>query len=370
MVIGVTRVGADDAAQTIEYVTNENSANQKGDFTYVEGSLVFAAGERMQSFTVLVNEDAYAEGDENFTVQLRNPAGGTSLGSPSVATIVINDDETVNGTTNPIDDNATFVCQHYHDFLNREPDSEGLAFWTGQLSACGLDPGCLDERRENVSAAFFLSVEFQNTGYRVVRLYKATFTDSPTRPRGLPRYRQFLRDTQHIGRGVVVGQGDWEQQLNHNILNFARTWVQREDFVALFPISMSASAFVDSLFANSEVVPTTVERDAAISDFGAGGVNGRANALLSVTDSASVYDKQYNAALVLMQYMGYLRRNPNEVPDTDYSGFDFWLNKLNHFSLPDEDMHIDSVAFGRIKRAQMVKAFLKASEYRERFFHE
>ncbi len=130
---------------------------------------MFAPGEAEKSFTVLITEDAYAEGTENLTLELRNPAGGTSLGNPSMATLNITDDETVNGTTNPIDDNATFVAQHYHDFLNRQADSQGLAFWTGQLQVCGSDPVCLDDRRENVSAAFFLSIEFQKTGFLVVR---------------------------------------------------------------------------------------------------------------------------------------------------------------------------------------------------------
>jgi len=30
---------------------------------------------------------------------------------------------------NPIDDAQTFVAQNYRDFLNREPDAGGLAFW-------------------------------------------------------------------------------------------------------------------------------------------------------------------------------------------------------------------------------------------------
>lgn len=370
VVISVTRTGTRDAVQTVEYVTNENSANQEADFTYAEGNLVFAPGEAVKNFTVLITEDAYAEGTENLTLALRSPAGGTSLGNPSMATLVITDDETSNGTTNPIDDNATFAAQHYHDFLNRESDSQGLAFWTGQLQLCGSDPVCLDDHRENVSAAFFLSVEFQSTGFLVVRVYKASFTDSTTRPRGLPRYSEFLRDTQEVGRGVVVGQGNWEQQLADNILSFARTWVQRADFVASFPTSMPADEYVDGLFANSEVVLTTAERNAAIAEFGAGDVDGRANALLSVINSGSVYNRQYNPAIVLMQYIGYLRRNPNEAPDTSYAGYDFWLNKLNQHSLPGEDMRADSVALGRVKRAEMIKAFLKASEFRERFWHE
>ena len=42
-------------------------------------------------------------------------------------------------------------------------------------------------------------------------------------------------------------------------------------------------------------------------------------------NSGSVYNRQYNPAIVLMQYIGYLRRNPNESPDTNYAGYDFWL---------------------------------------------
>ncbi|MCM3906198.1 MAG: PQQ-dependent sugar dehydrogenase [Pyrinomonadaceae bacterium] len=368
VIVGVTRTGATGAAQTVGYITNENSANQESDFTHAEGTLVFGPGETEKTFAVLITDDAYAEGTENLTVELRNPAGGTSLGNQSMVPLVITDDETVNGTTNPIDDNTTFAAQHYHDFLNRQSDPQGLAFWTGQLQLCGSDPVCLTDRRENVSAAFFLSIEFQSTGFLVVRTYKASFTDSTARPRGLPRYSEFLRDTQEVGRDVVVGQVNWEQQLAANMLSFARTWVQRADFVASFPTSMPAAAYVDGLFANLQVVPTTAERNAAIAEFTPGDVNGRADALLSVINSGSVYDRQYNQAFVLMQYIGYLRRNPNDAPDTSYAGFDFWLNKLNQHSLPGEDVRIDSVALGRVKRAEMIKAFLVSVEFRERFW--
>jgi hypothetical protein len=57
---------------------------------------------------------------------------------------------------------------------------------------------------------------------------------------------------------------------------------------------------------------------------------------------------------VLAEYFGYLRRNPNDPPDADYSGYEFWLNKLN-------ENHGDYIA------AEMVKAFISSSEYRQRF---
>lgn len=57
-----------------------------------------------------------------------------------------------------------------------------------------------------------------------------------------------------------------------------------------------------------------------------------------------------------MQYFGYLRRNPNDAPEPtlDFTGFNFWLNKLNQFS-------------GDYIGAEMGKAFITAGEYRQRF---
>src|SRR6185295_10075937 len=77
-------------------------------------------------------------------------------------------------TLNPLDTNLFFVRQQYLDFLGREPDAGGLAYWTQQLSGCGGDGGCLRTRRLEVSAAFFDSKEFQETGSFVYRLYKGS----------------------------------------------------------------------------------------------------------------------------------------------------------------------------------------------------
>lgn len=355
--IDVTRTGALNATQTVEYLTIENSAKQKTDFTHAEGRIVFAPGEAAKSFTLLVSEDSYAEGNESLTLELRNATGGLSLGSPSVAIFTIIDDDLIDGITNPIDDHATFVSQHYHDFLNREAGA-GLAFWTGELSICGSDAACLDDRRENVSTAFFLSIEFQATGYLVYRLERASFAR-------LPAYLEFLRDTLRIGEGVLVGTAGWEQRLEANRQAFLAEWVQRGEFMGLYD-SKTNVQFVAALFANSEVTPTQAEQDGlvrALND----GTKSRAQVLLEIVETSAVYNKQYNSAFVLLQYFGYLRRNPADLPDSDLTGFNFWLNKLNQFSLPGEDMRDGAAAHGRVKRAEMVKAFIRSTEYRERF---
>jgi len=70
---------------------------------------------------------------------------------------------------------------------------------------------------------------------------------------------------------------------------------------------------------------------------------------------------EFNRAFVLMQYFGYLRRNPNDPQDTDYTGYDFWLTRLNNFTHPGDDVLV------RVQNADMVKAFIVSGEYRSRF---
>ncbi|HEX8335670.1 MAG TPA: hypothetical protein VF621_03025, partial [Pyrinomonadaceae bacterium] len=84
-------------------------------------------------------------------------------------------------------------------------------------------------------------------------------------------------------------------------------------------------------------------------------------------ESDSVFRGLYNASFVLSQYFGYLRRNPDDPPDFSFGGYFFWLDKLDSFSLPGEDVRDERVALARVRRAEMVKAFVTSTEYRQRF---
>src|SRR4029453_7806387 len=152
------------------------------------------------------------------------------LGNPPTAQLRIADDAT-EPATNPIDSADAFVRQHYHDFLNREADAAGLAFWTNQITEC-QQPGatCSAEvRRINVSAAFFLSIEFQETGYLVYRFYKSGYANIPGTPVPLT-LNEFLPDTQQLGKGVVIGQPGADQQLEANKVAYALDFVTRSRF--------------------------------------------------------------------------------------------------------------------------------------------
>jgi len=76
--------------------------------------------------------------------------------------------------------------------------------------------------------------------------------------------------------------------------------------------------------------------------------------LRKVADDADFKAREFNPAFVLTQYFGYLRRNPDDLPDADFAGFNFWLAKLDEFN-------------GDLVKADMVKAFLLSIEYRSRF---
>jgi len=208
---------------------------------------------------------------------------------------------------NPADDTQYFVRQHYLDFLNRQPDAAGSAFWIDNITSCGFDPRCFEVKRIDTSAAFFLSIEFQQTGFLVYRFYKNSYGNLPGAPVPIRR-EEFLPDTQQIGQGVVVNQPGWETVLENNKQSFAATFVQRSLFTSAFPTSMTPEAFADTLFANAAVTPSGLDRAAAINEFGGAlttsDATARARALRRVAENSTFAQQEFNRAFVLMQYFG------------------------------------------------------------------
>ena len=258
---------------------------------------------------------------------------------------------------NPLDTTEYFVRQQYLDFLGREPDESGFNFWVNNLERCGGDSQCRAAARLNISAAFFISIEFQQSGYLVYRMYKSAYGNLPGAPVPL-RLNEFTPDTQQIRQGIVVGVGDWQTQLETNKNAFALDFVNRSRFTTAYPTTLTPAEFVDRLFFNTGVTPSATERSAAISEFGTAATSAdpaaRARALRRVAENSTFAQQESKRAFVLTQYFGYLRRNPNDAPDSDFSGYNFWLSKLNQFN-------------SNFVNAEMVKAFLVSSEYRRRF---
>jgi hypothetical protein len=273
----------------------------------------------------------------------------------------------VNTTPGNVDNTDYFVHQQYVDFLEREPDTEGFGFWSNEITSCGADLSCQQMKRINVSAAFYLSIEFQQTAYLVERLYKVAYGDDAglsatngTHQLMVPivRLNDLLVDTQQIGQDVVVGQPGWETTLANNKEQFVNQFVRRSRFISAIPTSLTPAQFVDQLNHNSGDALSLSDRAAAIALFGgatdSSSPDARAQVLRQIAENANLYRAEFNRAFVLMQYFGYLHRNPNEGQDADYSGYEFWLNKLNSFN-------------GNFVNAEMVKAFITSAEYKNRF---
>lgn len=320
--ITVTRSGDASGAATVDYATSDNSALQKSDFTIALGTVFFAAGDTTKTFTLLVNEDSYLEGTETLTLTLSNPTGAR-LGTQSTATVSLLD-TTTDTSANSIDDTRKFVVQQYHDFLNREPDAGGLAYWTSQIAQCGADQTCVNRKRRDVSAAFFVEQEYQQTGYYVYRIFKASFGRQAT-------YLEYTR-----GRNQVIGGSD---------LATGQALVAAQSVNPAYGTLDNAS-YVDQLYRNTGVTPDRAERDNLVA-----GLNNqsetRASVLQKVANNQTFASAEYNAAFVLAEYFGYLRRDP------EAGGYQFWLDVLNN-RVPNNYQ-------------SMVCAFITSKEYQDRF---
>ena len=257
---------------------------------------------------------------------------------------------------NPLDDPAFFVRQHYLDFLGREPDPEGLTFWVNDIvKNCPLMPSpCMDARRVHVSAAFFLSIESQTTGFYVYRLHRASYGT-------LPRFDEFMADTRRAAEGVVVGREGWQALLEGNRRRLAEEFVARAEFKARYPETMTPEQYVDALdrmiahdWSETEGGPLTAAQRESLAQGLRDGTETRATVLARLAGHQQFVNQEFRKAFVLMQYFGYLRRNPQDPPDSDLAGYSFWLGKLNQFG-------------GDYVAAEMVKAFITSAEYRKRF---
>ena len=367
----VTRTVNTSGVSTVDYATSDtagasdcdaltSSASSRCDYIASIGSLKFAAGETFKIISIPIIDDNWSENPESFSVTLSNPTAAV-VGTPGTATVAIS--ENGNTTGNPIDQTFFFVREQYVDFLNREPDNAGLSYWMGDIDNCTPKPNCTELKRINVSAAFFLSIEFQETGYLAYRAYKTAYGDATGQaviqgvstpiPVPMIRLNEFLYDSNLIGDGVAVGTPNWEQQLENNKVAYFASFVLRQRFLTDYPLSMTPADFVDKLNMRTGNVLSLSEREALINQLQAD-PNSRPQVFRAVAENNTLKANESNRAFVLMQYFGYLRRNPNDPQDTDYSGYKFWLDKLDLFK-------------GNFVQADMVEAFITSIEYRHRF---
>jgi uncharacterized protein (TIGR03118 family) len=261
--VSITRAGDSSGTATVNFNTFDESqvghASQKSDYEIALGKVTFAPGETAKTVRILIVNDLFVEGDETVNLALSNPTGsGVGLGTPNQAELRIIDNDSIAPTTNPIDDSTFFVRQHYLDFLNREPDAPGLAFWVNQIESCGADAACREIRRINVSAAFFLSIESQKTGVEAYMTHRAAFGNLPANlAAAVPVfYGTFERDTQALGKDYIVGSPGADAQIEANTVAYFNDFVTRPEFVDKYPATLTNAQFVDNLLVTAGLSPS------------------------------------------------------------------------------------------------------------------
>jgi hypothetical protein len=317
-------------------------ATQSG--TGVSGVVINLSGRQIRKTITDANGNYHfnnIETNNTYTVTPSRANYGFSPGSRSFSQIGLNTDAVFTAvfnadSSNPLDTPEYFVRQQYVDVLGREPDEGGFNYWSDQILACGGVAACVNAKRRDVAAAFFIEQEFQQTGSFIYNLYQGGLSRRPT-------FTEYSTD-----KPQVVGGPNLEIQKQA----FAQNFVQRAEFVTRYQASTTADTFVDALIAN--VLQATGQnlsgqRAALIARYNSGTsqAQSRSFVLRDLTESTTVRNATFNAAFVLTEYFGYLRRNP------DQTGYDFWLNVLNN---GDANNY-----------RGMVCSFITSTEYQRRF---
>jgi hypothetical protein len=346
-------------------IPDSGSPVQSGNAVSVDARVEHFTGDSVQAVTTTAMiYDLGPLADGNYTFTFKNSGTVVKSQGFTVSSVV--------PPANAIDNARTFVKQQYRDFLNRQADKAGEDFWTDNITKCSdparRPPGqteaqCTLRQRETTSGAFFLSPEFQYTGYFVYRMYQGALGRQP-------KLSEFTPDAQFVGAGILVNGQLSGAKINQNKADFAQQFVnctnptkyRCSEFKAIYD-GLNNQQYVDKLFQTTGINASAADRTALVN-----GLNGasetRASVLQKVVDGIVVigegnqtftttygqafYNAELNRAFVQLEYFGYMRRDPDDA------GYAFWLGKLNSFN-------------GNFVNAEMVLAFISSPEYRARF---
>jgi subtilisin family serine protease len=376
--VTVNRTGDTSVASSIEYYTSDSAgpsiecdqisgaASQRCDYAVVAGTLRFAPGETQKQIQIPIIPDGYQEGDENFSINLRNPVGNM-VGLKSVAVITIIDSGVkTEPAANLYMGVNFFIRQNYLDFLGREPDTSGFNDWTSVLARCGTNQGFLgapyDCDRAHISHGFFGSPEFTDRGLLIYRMYEVGLGR-------LPRYAEFIPDMATLsGDNIPLSV---QQQNLSDYLQYLTTRTEFQDrFVGALQPSQAA-LLIQKLEQSSGITlpqtattnpgqPTQYGRQELI-NLRANGTFTVGQTLKAFVEQQACYDKFFSRAFVTMEYFAYLRRDPS-LNDPNLVGWNEWVYVFDNGGAtrgrPDilpRDYH------------HLVFGFIYSEEYRKRF---
>jgi Tol biopolymer transport system component len=343
--ITVTRNGNLNDVASCFYHTEEGTANVKHNYAPALGTLRFAPGEASKTISIALTDNGYVQGNLSFKIMLSdNEGNATFVGAIKEAAVTVLDRDTAPRAMNPIDDARYFVRMQYVDFLNREPDQGGWDYWTNEIMRCGGESQCTNNRRIGVSTAYFIEPEFQETGFFVIRF---KLLNPPYSAFNFPA---IVRDIQTIESGAL-GQPDAAAKLEANKQAYIQQYFDEDRVTVSW--GRADAEYVDLLFKYVKdyagVTLPQADRDALVAGLNAG-TETRPSVFRKVIEHEQYKQAMYNPSFVLMQYYGYLRRDP------DQNGYNFWLGQLNRFPLYDTNV-----------AHAMVCSFITSAEYQLRF---
>jgi uncharacterized delta-60 repeat protein len=109
--IQVVRVGVPKGDASVSYVTANGSGIAGIDYLSQTGTLLFMSNQTSAVFTVSLLDDPELEGEETVFLRLTNLVGMAHIGSPSVCTLIIHDNDGVGGVTTDLRPVQTNVVQ-------------------------------------------------------------------------------------------------------------------------------------------------------------------------------------------------------------------------------------------------------------------
>ncbi len=144
----------------------------------------------------------------------------------------------------------------------------------------------------------------------------------------MPRYAEFMRDAQALGRDAEPGSDESEQKakLDANLLEAAEALTSRASFKET-RARLDDAQYVSRVLANAGLSKDSALRDSLAASL-ASRAETRAGVLLRVAADTRFIERESSRALVLLHYFGYFRRNPGDPPDRDVTGFNFWVEDL------------------------------------------
>ena len=184
--------------------------------------------------------------------------------------------------------------------------------------------------------------EYRHAAYFVYRLYKASYGR-------IPRREELITDAQEVERGIVETDQGWRQKLENNKRSFAEGWCASAPFESANGKATNTE-FVNAVFARAGIELSEAERRLIVENLERG-TERRADVLLRVVNDDGFYLREYNAAYVLFMYFIYLERNPDDPPDGNMNGLNFWVDYLNRNG----------------DHRELSRIFLTSSERKERF---